>query len=68
MEENERRLERQADSLKAVEQKIQERLRLERKNVNLKSAEQAIRDFLIKMALNILRTNEIFGDIKKAID
>ncbi len=47
-EENERRrLERQADSLRAVEQEIQERLRLERKNLNLKS-EQAIRDFFDK--------------------
>jgi len=47
-EENERRrLERQADSLRVVEQEIQERLRLERKNLNLKS-EQAIRDFFDK--------------------
>ena len=47
-EENERRrLERQVDSLKAVEQEIQERLRLERKNLNLKS-EQAIRAFFDK--------------------
>ena len=46
--ENERRrLERQADSLRVVEQEIQERLRLERKNLNLKS-EQAIRDFFDK--------------------
>ena len=47
-EENERRrLERQADSLRVVEQEIQERLRLERKNLNLKS-EQAIKDFFDK--------------------
>ena len=47
-EKNERRrLERQADSLRVVEQEIQERLRLERKNLNLKS-EQAIRDFFDK--------------------
>ena len=44
-ENNERkRLEREADSLRVVAQEIQERLYLQRKNLNLKS-EQAIRDF-----------------------
>lgn len=65
-EENERRrLERQADSLRAVEQEIQERLRLERKNLNLKS-EQAIRDFFDKNGTeHIEGIWEYSGDIKK---